>query len=185
MPREAGDKVIPDAHYRVDLRLRLRVPVCTEGAICHHRWENGTICGETLDKWGWHALKCGCGCSRTARHDGLQDWNGAHHAETTCDSVGKEQRVTAWRRRSSTWPPATPPQACLSLLTELSPANTAPTPLAGRLGQTRMGWLAAKSWTKSESGTRRQAVHWCQRLWRHTAAPATSWSRLSALTDTA
>ena len=53
-----------------------------------------------LDPWGWHALKCGCGCSRTFRHDSLVDWHAPHHRAVTGHYAVKEQRVSAWDRRN-------------------------------------------------------------------------------------
>ena len=98
LPRGEGDAALPDAHYRTALRLRLRAPVSCVGARCAHRRGDGTLCGELLDAWGWHARQCGIGGSRDARHDGLRDWHAAEHTALTGFAAPTEQRVPAWDR---------------------------------------------------------------------------------------
>ena len=50
------------------------------------------------DPDGWHALKCGVGGSRDARHDALRDWHSAAHTALTGCPAPTEQRVPAWDR---------------------------------------------------------------------------------------
>ena len=99
LPRQPGDPVIPDKHFVVDLKFRLGVDVCPPGARCRHRYaQDGTYCNEPLDSKGWHARKCGVGCSRTARHDALRDWHAPHHQQLTGYTATREQRVPPWDR---------------------------------------------------------------------------------------
>ena len=101
LPRQEGDAAIPDDHYRVSLRMRLHMDICTPwpaGAVCQHRRADGSICGAVLDSQGWRARQCGVGCSRTARHDSLRDWHGRRHRELTGHAVATKQRVPAWDR---------------------------------------------------------------------------------------
>ena len=98
LPRQEGDALIPDAHFHVGLRKRLRADVCAPGARCQHRKRDGTICGVPLDAKGWHALKCGCGGSRDHRHNSLRDWNAPFHQAQTGHMAVTEKLVPAWDR---------------------------------------------------------------------------------------
>ena len=51
-------KTMPNQHFIISLKDRLRLSVCPPGATCQHRRRNGTLCGQPLDQWGKHALKC-------------------------------------------------------------------------------------------------------------------------------
>ena len=89
---------MPDQHFLVSLRDRLRLPVCPPQATCQHRRQDGTLCGAPLDSRGKHALKCEVGPTREARHDGLRDFTAAFHPKVSGYVAPKEQRVTAWDR---------------------------------------------------------------------------------------
>ena len=89
---------MPEQHFEVMSRDRLRRPVCPPGATCQHRREDGTLCGEPLDERSKHALKCEVGRTRTARHDGLRDCTANLHPKVSGYVATKEQRVTAWDR---------------------------------------------------------------------------------------
>ena len=91
-------KTMPDQHFLVMLRDRLRLQVCPPGATCQHRAEDGQVCGELLDGRGKHALKCQVGRTRTGRHDGIKDVTAELHSKTSGYVAVKEQRVTAWDR---------------------------------------------------------------------------------------
>ena len=91
-------KLMPDSHFLVMLRDRLRLPVCPEGAVCQHRKETGEVCGVVLDPPGQHAKKCECGGSRMARHNALRDFTASGHPKVTGYVANTEQRVTAWDR---------------------------------------------------------------------------------------
>ena len=117
-------KLMPDLHFLVMLRDRLRLPVCPEGAVCQHRKESGEICGQVLDPRGQHAKKCECGGSRMARHDALRNFTASFHPKVTGFVANTEQRVTAWdrvnprrslRRPALTWLPGMRSAAALSL----------------------------------------------------------------------
>eukprot|EP00973_Karenia_brevis_P044065 6105664-Karenia_brevis.AAC.1 len=69
---------MPDPHFRVALRRRLRLAVCPAGARCQHRRDDGRVCGELLDANGHHALTC-LGRARNSRHDRLRDWAAKTH----------------------------------------------------------------------------------------------------------
>ena len=98
LPREEGDAPIPDFHYLVNLRTRLRAAVYAPGALCQHTKEDGSLCGELLDSKGWHARKCGCGGSRSYRHNSLRDWHGPFHTAQTGMFAVTEMHVPAWDR---------------------------------------------------------------------------------------
>jgi hypothetical protein len=98
LPRQTGDPTIPDPHFRMDVKLRLGCRVCPEGALCHHRRRDGTLCNEPLDPHGWHARKCGCGQSRDHRHNSLRNWHAPYHKEVTGHFAVTEKRVPAWDR---------------------------------------------------------------------------------------
>ena len=90
--------MIPDPHFRTAVRMRLGCQVCTEGSRCQHRREDGTLCNELLDPYGWHARKCGVGKSRDYRHNSLRDWHAPHHTALTGHFATTEKRVPAWDR---------------------------------------------------------------------------------------
>ena len=92
---------MPDQHFRVNLRDRLRLPVCPPAATCQHRRQDGTLCGALLDGRGKHAVKCEVGPAREARHDGLRDFTAAFHPKVSGYVAAKEQRVVAWDRWNS------------------------------------------------------------------------------------
>ena len=60
-------KTMPDQHFIISLKDRLRLPVCPPGATCKHHRRNGILCGHPLDLRGKHALKCEVGPIREAR----------------------------------------------------------------------------------------------------------------------
>ena len=84
-------KTMPDQHFVVSLKDRLRLRVCSPGAICQHRRRNGTLCGQPLDSRGKHALKCEVGPTREARHDSLRDFTAAFHPKVSGYVACKEQ----------------------------------------------------------------------------------------------
>jgi hypothetical protein len=94
-------KTMQDQHFVVSLKDRLRLRVCSPGAICQHRRRNGTLCGQPLDPRGKHALKCDVGPTREARHDGLRDFTAEFYPKVSGYVACKEQRVVAWDRRST------------------------------------------------------------------------------------
>ena len=89
---------MPDQHFLLMLKDRLRLPLCPPGALCQHRRVNGTLCGELLDSRGKHCLKCEIGGSRDGRHDALRDFTADFHPKVSGYIAAKEQRVTAWDR---------------------------------------------------------------------------------------
>ena len=91
-------KTMPDQHFIISLKDRLRLPVCPPGATCQHRRRNGTLCGQPLDSRGKHALKCEVGPTREGRHDSLRDFTAAFHPRVSGPDACKEQRVVAWDR---------------------------------------------------------------------------------------
>ena len=44
-------RTMPDQHFIISLKDRLRLPVGLPGATCQHRQRNGTLCGQLLDPW--------------------------------------------------------------------------------------------------------------------------------------
>jgi hypothetical protein len=91
-------KTMPDQHFIISLKDRLRLPVCPPGATCQHRRRNGTLCGQPLDPRGKHALKCEVGPTREARHDSMRDFTAVFHPKVSGYVACKEQRVVAWDR---------------------------------------------------------------------------------------
>ena len=89
---------MPDGHFQMQLRRRLRQPVCPAGAVCQHRRTDGRICGVPLDARGVHAESCAVGHSRTGRHDRLVKWTAAEHRRRTGHTAATEQYVPAWNR---------------------------------------------------------------------------------------
>ena len=110
---------MPDEHFRVALKDKLRLPLCPPGATCKLRKADGALCGETLDRRGRHALKCPCGPYRNNKHNGLPDFCASYYQRIIEFVAVKEQRVAAWdkvnstgglgssRRRNLTSPPPT------------------------------------------------------------------------------
>ena len=79
-------KTMPDQHFIISLKDRLRLPVCPPGATCQHRRRNGTLCGQPLDPRGKHALKCEVGPTREARHDSMRDFTAVFHPKVSVRS---------------------------------------------------------------------------------------------------
>ena len=100
MRRRRGETplVMPDSHFTLMLRDRLRLPLCPQGARCRHRKQDGTLCNEPLDERGKHAQKCPAGPTRNARHNGLRDFCAGYHSRVTGLAAVTEQRVAAWDR---------------------------------------------------------------------------------------
>ena len=88
-------KTMPDQHFIVSLKDRLRLPVCPPGATCKHRRRNGILCGHPLDSRGKHVLKCEVGPTMEARHDSLRDFTAEFHPKVSGYVACKEQRVVA------------------------------------------------------------------------------------------
>jgi hypothetical protein len=95
---EEAPPPMPDGHFRVALRDRLRMLLCSPGARCQHRRCDGTLCNEPLDPRGKHAKKCEIGPSRNGRHDQIKHFTAAFHQKVTGYVAAKEQRVSAWDR---------------------------------------------------------------------------------------
>ena len=89
---------MPDAHFKIAIRDRLRLDLCPEGARCQRRNAEGVVCGQLLDRRGKHAKLCEFGRARSARHDGLRDFAAGYHQRTTGLVAQTEQRVVAWDR---------------------------------------------------------------------------------------
>ena len=90
--------VMPDKHFTLMLRDRLRLQVCPAGARCKHRGKDGNLCNEPLDPRGRHAKKCEVGRARTGRHDGMRDFCAGYHQRVTGYVAITEQKVSAWDR---------------------------------------------------------------------------------------
>ena len=89
---------MPDDHFTINLRDRLLLPVCQEGARCQHRRPNGSVCNALLDARGRHAKKCAIGGGWVRRHNGLRDFAAESWAACSGAPTVKEQRVPAWDR---------------------------------------------------------------------------------------
>ena len=112
LPASEDSPSMPDRHFQLSLQLRLRMPVCAAGATCQHRRQDGSVCGEALDCFGAHALKCGIGASRTARHNRLRDYLAKFIKELSGQAAECEQRVPPWDR----WIPCVCAENCDCLL---------------------------------------------------------------------
>jgi hypothetical protein len=98
LPPNEDTPPVPDAHFRLVTRRRLRLHVCPPGARCHNRRRDGRVCGAPLDPDGRHALTCEVGKARTHRHNRLRDWSAATHSACTGALAGTEQHVPQWDR---------------------------------------------------------------------------------------
>ena len=85
---DSTESHIPAPLFRVSLRRRLRIPVRTQDTNC-------TLCGQFMDKWGDHALVCGCGGDRVTRHNLVRDVvHSAATLEQSSRSLGSSSLVT-------------------------------------------------------------------------------------------
>ena len=57
---------IPSPLFKIGLRRRLRMPIWSQDTHC-------SLCGQTMDRWGDHALVCSCGGDRVTRHNMIRD----------------------------------------------------------------------------------------------------------------
>ena len=89
---------MPNAHFHIAFRDRLRLPICPPGSTCQRRSKEGIVCGKPLDARGKHAKLCEFGPARCGRHDSLRDFAAGYHQRTTGSVATKEQRVVAWDR---------------------------------------------------------------------------------------
>ncbi len=89
---------VPDAHFKMALKFRLRYNLCRPGARCQHRDKFGALCNEPLDPKGHHALQCGVGGSRKNRHNTIRDFCASYHQKVTGYLAPTEQWVPAWDR---------------------------------------------------------------------------------------
>ena len=60
------DTHIPSPLFRTSMQRRLRMPIWDADSACG-------LCGETLDRWGNHALCCGGGGDRVRRHNAVRN----------------------------------------------------------------------------------------------------------------
>ena len=60
------DTHIPSPLFRTSMKRRLRMPSWDADSAC-------SLCGETLDRWGDHALCCGGGGDRVLRHNAVRN----------------------------------------------------------------------------------------------------------------
>ena len=90
--------VMPNAHFTLALRDRLRMPLCAPGSRCQRRDASGVVCGKALDPRGKHCKLCEFGSARTGRHNSLRDFVARYHYSTSGLVTIKEQRVVAWDR---------------------------------------------------------------------------------------
>ena len=97
---------MPDMHFLVSLRRRLRVPnpasvgdmpICP---TCQHRSvAHGVVCGAAVDVRGHHACVCETGGGVVHRHDRCRDWLAGWIAEQSGQIVSTEQYVPRWDRQ--------------------------------------------------------------------------------------
>ena len=90
--------VMPNAHFALAFRDRLRLPLCAPGSRCQRRDASGVVCGKELDPRGKHCKLCEFGSARTGRHNSLRDFVARYHYTATGLVTTKEQRVVAWDR---------------------------------------------------------------------------------------
>jgi hypothetical protein len=79
--------VMPEAHFTVELRDRLRLDVCPPGSRCQHRKADGGVCGELLDGQE-RAPQRRAGLLRGLPHAG--DWPHRRHRAAR-DGLGQGQ----------------------------------------------------------------------------------------------
>ena len=92
---------MPNTHFHIAFRDRLRLSVCPPGSTCQRRNREGIVCGKPLGPRGKHAKLCEFGPARCGRHDSLRDFAAGYHQRATGLVACKEQRVLAWDRRDA------------------------------------------------------------------------------------
>ena len=97
-PSIEGVPQMPDAHFQIIMRHRLRFAVCPAGARCQNRTRDGRVCGALLDQGGLHALTCETGPARTRRHNCIRDWVAKTLTACSDFSASTEQHVPQWGR---------------------------------------------------------------------------------------
>ena len=106
LPATRSDHMMPNDHFVVALRLRLRVPnaghlraPADQGSQCHHRYVgSGMRCQGLLDTRGHHSLTCNVGGAVDARHNHVRDWLFRLLSSWQVLGVLREQFVPAWDR---------------------------------------------------------------------------------------
>jgi len=92
---------MPDAHFIVSVRMRLRAAVHAPGHRCKHKSaETGAVCNEELDGRGRHGRICKTGGGAVHRHDHVRDWLAAWVAKVGGRTALTEQFVPGWDRRA-------------------------------------------------------------------------------------
>ena len=97
---------MPNDHFVVAMRLRLRVPNAghirappAEGSQCRHRYVgSGAQCRGILDKGSQHGLTCNVGGAVDARHNHVRDWLARLLSLWQIQGVLTEQFVPSWDR---------------------------------------------------------------------------------------
>ena len=97
---------MPDEHFLVALRLRLRIPhaghVATQPAEhekCSHIYaQSGNRCGHDADSRCHHALTCNVGGGVDHRHNAVRDWLAQWLRSVSGQRILEEQFVPKWDR---------------------------------------------------------------------------------------
>ena len=107
LPPSDPSHLLPDDHFLVAMRLRLRVPHPAhlgtqppgQAQRCGHRYvQTQTQCAGVLDRRGLHALVCKVGGGVDRRHDRIRDWLAGAIRSLTGQVATTEQFVPKWDR---------------------------------------------------------------------------------------
>ena len=105
-PSEKGH-LMPDDHFAVAMRLRLRIPhpahlklrPAGQAQQCGHRYvQTRTQCSGVMDSRGLHGLVCEVGGGVVHRHDRVRDWLAALVRDLAGHTATTEQYVPRWDR---------------------------------------------------------------------------------------
>ena len=107
LPPSEPDHLMPDDHFVVATRLRLRVPHAGHlgrrppglAQQCGHRYvQTQRQCNGVLDSRGMHGLVCNVGGGVERRHNRIRDWLAGLIRSLTGQTVVTEQFVSKWDR---------------------------------------------------------------------------------------
>ena len=107
LPPSQPSHLMPDDHFVVASRLRLRVPYAAHlgqagpglaPQCCHRYVQSQTQCNGVLDGRGLHGLLCKGGGGVDGRHNAIRDWLAALIRQLTGQAAPVEQLVPKWDR---------------------------------------------------------------------------------------
>ena len=103
LPPSLPEHWMPDAHFKVATRARLRADQLPagHGRTCQHRSaQTRQLCNEPLDQRCRHARVCKTGGGVVRRHDSIRDWLAKWIRDVTGRATLTEQFVPRWDRQN-------------------------------------------------------------------------------------